>query len=203
MNLGSMWNNNLKNSNKKIRNHTTKKKLIFNTIKNSKVIVKNNNQNTKKPIRPIRPDSRGYWGNPTWLLFHTIAEKIDNTYYTNNYMVIWRFINDICQTLPCPFCKTHAVNYLKTVNIINIKSKEGLKKVLFDFHNHANRNSSKKIEDISILNKYKRANVLAVFNNFERRFFVSYIGTRQFNDWIKNALKEKFKEFCKTINDFI
>ena len=118
-------------------------------------------------------------------------------------MIIWNFINDICQTLPCPFCKTHAVNYLKTVNINNIKSKEGLKKVLFDFHNNANQNSNKKIEDISILNKYKKANVLAVFNHFENRFFVSYIGTRHFNDWIKNALKEKFKEFCKTINDYI
>lgn len=198
--LGSMWNNNLKNSNKKFRNNTTNKKQIFNNIKNSKVIVKNNNQNTKKKTKP---DSRAFWGGPTWLLFHTIAEKIDNTYYINNYMIIWDFIKEVCNGLPCPFCKRHALDFIKTVNIINIKSKEGLKKVLFDFHNHTNRNSSKKIEDISILNKYKRANVLAIFNNFERVFFVSYIGTRYFNDWIKNALKEKFKEFCKTINDFI
>ena len=78
-----------------------------------------------------------------------------------------------------------------------------MKRVLFNFHNNANQNSNKKIEDISILNKYKNANVLSVFNHFERRFFVSYIGTRQFNDWIKNALKEKFKEFCRVINDYI
>lgn len=201
MNLGAMWNNKVnKGNNRKLKNPVKNNTLIFKNINNTKVMTKKDNP--PKNNNP-RPDSRAFWGNPTWILFHTIAEKIDNTYYINNYMIIWNFINAICQTLPCPFCKTHAVNYLKTVNIIDIRSKEGLKKVLFDFHNNANRNSSKKIEDISILNKYKRANVLAVFNNFEKRFFVSYIGTRVFNDWIKNALKEKFKEFCKTISDYI
>tara|TARA_B110000046_G_C12881299_1_gene350228 strand:- start:629 stop:892 length:264 start_codon:yes stop_codon:yes gene_type:complete len=85
----------------------------------------------------------------------------------------------------------------------DIRTKEGFKRVLFEFHNYVNRNSNKKIEDISILNKYKNANVLVVFQYFEQRFFRSYIGTRQFNDWINNALKERYKEFCKTINDYI
>jgi len=196
MNLGSMWNNN----SKKFRSNTTNKKQIFSSVKSSKPIIKNTNQKINKTIRP---DSRGYWGNPTWTLFHTIAEKINNSYYINNYIIVWNFIKDICNHLPCPFCKRHAVNYLKTVNIINIKSKEGLKKVLFDFHNQANKNSNKKMEDISILNKYKNANVSVAFQYFEKRFFRSYIGTRQFNDWINNALKERYKEFCKTINDFI
>jgi len=200
MNLGSMWNNNLKNNKKKIRNNTINKKQIFNNVKKSKVIVKNNNQNTNKQITP---DSRAYWGIPTWMLFHTIAEKINNNYYINNNMIIWNFVKDVCQHLPCPFCKNHAVKYVKSVNMKDIRTKEGFKRVLFEFHNYVNRNSNKKIEDISILNKYKNANVLVVFQYFEQRFFRSYIGTRQFNDWINNALKERYKEFCKTINDYI
>ena len=40
MNLGSMWNNNLKNSNKKFRSNNTNRKLIFNNIQNSQVVVK-------------------------------------------------------------------------------------------------------------------------------------------------------------------
>tara|TARA_B100000073_G_scaffold67031_3_gene49571 strand:+ start:7109 stop:7714 length:606 start_codon:yes stop_codon:yes gene_type:complete len=201
MNLGAMWSNNLKSKNN--RNLKRKSKnLLFKNINNTKIIKSNNNNNRVTNNVP-RKDSRAYWGTPTWILFHTIAEKIDNNFYINNYMVIWDFIGDVCKTLPCPFCKTHAVNYIKGVNLNSIKSKEGLKRVLFDFHNNANQNSNKKIEDISILNKYKNANVLSVFNHFERRFFVSYIGTRQFNDWIKNALKEKFKEFCRVINDYI
>ena len=34
-----------------------------------------------------------------------------------------------------------------------------VKRSLFEFHNYVNRNSNKKIEDISILNKYKHVNV--------------------------------------------
>jgi hypothetical protein len=196
MNLGSMWNNN----SKKFRNNTTNKKQIFSSIKISKPILKNTNQKINKTIRP---DSRSYWGNPTWTLFHTIAEKINNSYYINNYMIVWNFIKDICNNLPCPFCKNHAVKYIKLVNINDIKTKEGLKKALFEFHNYVNRNSNKKVEDISILNKYKHVNVLVAFQYFEKRFFRSYIGTRQFKDWINNALKERYKEFCKTINHFI
>ena len=83
MNLGSMWNNNLKNSNKKFsNNNNNNRKLIFNNIQNSKVVVKNN-KNAKINTK-IRPDTRAYWGNPTWILFHTIAEKINNNYYINN-----------------------------------------------------------------------------------------------------------------------
>jgi len=198
MNLGSMWNNNLKKNTKKFRNNN--KNQIFNSIKNSKEITKNKKQNVNKKVMP---DSRSYWGNPTWTLFHTIAEKINNSYYINNYMIVWGFIKDVCNHLPCPFCKNHAVKYVNLINMNDIKTKEGLKKVLFEFHNYVNRNSNKKTEDISILNRYKNANVSVVFPYFEQRFFRSYIGTRQFNDWINNALKERYKEFCKTINDFM
>jgi len=198
MNLGSMWNNNLKKNTTKFRNNN--KNQIFNSIKNSKEITKNKKQNVNKKVMP---DSRSYWGNPTWTLFHTIAEKINNSYYINNYMIVWGFIKDVCNHLPCPFCKNHAVKYVNLINMNDIKTKEGLKKVLFEFHNYVNRNSNKKTEDISILNRYKNANVSVVFPYFEQRFFRSYIGTRQFNDWINNALKERYKEFCKTINDFM
>ena len=174
MNLGSMWNNNLKKNTKKFRNNN--KNQIFNSIKNSKEITKNKKQNVNKKVMP---DSRSYWGNPTWTLFHTIAEKINNSYYINNYMIVWGFIKDVCNHLPCPFCKNHAVKYVNLINMNDIKTKEGLKKVLFEFHNYVNRNSNKKTEDISILNRYKNANVSVVFPYFEQRFFRSYIGTRQ------------------------
>ena len=59
------------------------------------------------------------------------------------------FYKDVCNHLPCPYCKNHAVNYIKLVNINDIKTKEGLRS-LFEFHNYVNRNSNKKIEDISI-----------------------------------------------------
>ena len=118
-------------------------------------------------------------------------------------MLIWNFIKDICSNLPCPFCKNHAVNYISKVNINDIKTKNGLKKVLFDFHNHANKNSGKPINDLNILSKYKTSNTIKIFRLFEERFFKSYIGTRQFTDWIKNALKVRYGEFCDKIKDYI
>ena len=203
MNLGRMWSN---KSNK--IGVASKNTLIFsNNVSNNKIIKNGQNANkitsNNKKTKIIRPDNRAYWGTPTWYLFHTIAEKIDSNYYSNNYMMIWDFIKDVCRNLPCPFCKNHAVSFTKSVNIIDIKTKAGLKKVLFDFHNIANKNSNKGEVNISVLDKYKSSNVQKIFTLFEKRFFHSYIGTRQFTDWIKNALKIRYKEFINKIKDYI
>ena len=48
-------------------------------------------------------------------------------------MIIWNFIKDVCNHLPCPYCKNHAVNYIKLVNINDIKTKEGLKGLYLNF----------------------------------------------------------------------
>jgi len=199
MSLGTMWSN---KSNK--IGKTSQNTLIFsNKIANNKIIKNAQNAEKNTNTKIIRKDNRSYWGTPTWFLFHTIAEKIDSNYYNNNYMIIWNFIKDVCSNLPCPYCKNHAVNFIKSVNIVDIKTKGGLKKVLFNFHNIANKNSNKKKIDISVLNKYKYSNVSKIFSLFEKRFFHSYIGTRQFTDWIKNSLKIRYKEFIDKIKDYI
>ena len=195
MNLGRMWSNNKRIT----RIEPTKTAKSNSMLLNNKTNT-NTNTNTN---RVIRPDNRAYWGTPTWILFHTIAEKVNENYYNQNYMVIWNFIKDICHNLPCPFCQTHAVNYIKSIHISQVNTKSGLKNVLFDFHNKANKNSNKKQESIEILNKYKNANTDKVFINFEQRFFKSYIGNRQFTDWLKNSLKIRYKEFVEKTLDYI
>ena len=49
----------------------------------------------------------------------------------NNYRLISKkreeclnIIESICSSLPCPYCKDHARNYLKTHNFDSIKTKE-------------------------------------------------------------------------------
>jgi hypothetical protein len=195
MNLGRMWSNN-KNI-IRIEPKIEKKNLVL--LNNNAV----NNKINKKESNVISQDNRAYWGTPTWILFHTIAEKVNENYYNQNYMVIWNFIKDVCHNLPCPFCQSHAIKYVNSVNISQIKTKIGLKRVLFDFHNQANKNSRKKEESIEILKKYKNANTNNVFNHFETRFFKSYIGNRQFTDWIKNALKTRYAEFVEKTMDYI
>ena len=190
-NLGTMWSN---------HKSFNKQRTV---VKNKKITPRPKKKVYLSPKKKESSASRAYWGTPTWYLFHTIAEKIDNNFYLKNYMLIWNFIKDVCSNLPCPFCKNHAIDYISKVNICDIKTKEGLKKVLFEFHNNANKNSRKPISDITVLNKYKTSNTIKIFNYFEERFFKSYIGNRQFTDWIKNALKIRFKEFCDEIKDYI
>ena len=75
----------------------------------------------------------------------------------------------------------------------------GLQNVLYEFHNVANSNSGKKKESINVLEKYNRANIKGIFDLFENRFFRSYIGTRQFNDWQKNEFKKVFTNFYNIV----
>ena len=56
--------------------------------------------------------SKERWSIPTWMLFHGLAEKIDEDYYKQNNKKVFDIINTICQNLPCPFCRVNATKYL-------------------------------------------------------------------------------------------
>ena len=70
---------------------------------------------------------------------------------------------------------------------------------MFDFHNFVNTRTGKKRENRTMLQKYKKANIKAIFDLFEVRFFHSYIGRRNFDDWIKNDFKTKYYNFYNTV----
>jgi len=114
-------------------------------------------------------------------------------------MIVWEFIKKCCNTLPCPFCRSHAISFVKGVSINRISTKKGLKDTLYQFHNVANNNSGKGTAPINVLEKYNRANIKQIFDLFENRFFRSYIGTRQFNDWQKNEFKKSFIDFFNIV----
>ena len=99
--LGSIWNN---KQNKNIRNSQRKKQNPNNI---NKVLIKKN---------PERHDAKSYWGTPTWYLFHGIAANINEHFYKNNVSVILSFIKRVCANLPCPYCRGHAVNYMRYIN---------------------------------------------------------------------------------------
>jgi len=182
MNLGNIWNKNTISIRPQTQiNHIPKRFPV-------------------NPSNANQVSSRAYWGTPTWFLFHTIAARINERWYANNYMVVWDFIRKCCGTLPCPFCRNHAVSFTQGININSIKTKKGLQNVLHEFHNVANKNSGKGIQNIGVLNKYNRANIKQIFDLFEDRFFRSYIGGRHFNDWQKNEFKTVFRNFCNIVN---
>ena len=70
---------------------------------------------------------------------------------------------------------------------------------MFEFHNSVNSRTGKSIVGRDVLTKYNRANIKPIFDLFEERFFHSYIGRRQFDDWIKNNFKQKFITFYNIV----
>jgi hypothetical protein len=107
------------------------------------------------------------WGPPTWYLFHTLAEKIKDEYFEEERMNILNQIFAISYQLPCPDCKKHAIDNLKSVNKDNIKTKEDLKLFLLEFHNKVNQQTNKPLYSKEELDKkYKYAilnNIIALF----------------------------------------
>lgn len=119
------------------------------------------------------------WGKPTWIFFHTMCEKIKED---NNsiFEELISYIVTICNSLPCPLCTKHAIDYMKKNKTNKIKTKEELRKYLFNFHNEVNKMKNKPIFEYSTLEKYKSESTILVYNTFNTRFFQSS-GTMQMN----------------------
>lgn len=182
LNFGNMWS---KQSQKK-----------NNSVLMNRTMRPNRNMRPKHPkmsgrINKVGMGTKAYWGTPTWFLFHSLAEKANSEKYKKHYMVVWQFIKDICYALPCPFCKEHASSYVNGISLTQINTKEKLIDVLFKFHNDVNLRTGSRQMTKEILIKYKSSNLNNILKLFLDRFFVSYIGRRHFDDWIKNKTKDK------------
>lgn len=188
LNFGNMWSRPKKN------NAMMKTNINVNKYKQNKLVLKPPNN---KSIKKSGMGTKSFWGTPTWFLFHSLAEKVNETKYEKHYMVMWNFIKEICGALPCPFCRTHAVNYTNRIPVTSINTKEKLITVLFNFHNDVNLRTGKVLVSRSVLTKYKSSNLNNILKLFNERFFVSYIGRRQFDDWIKNRTKQSTEVFWK------
>jgi hypothetical protein len=107
------------------------------------------------------------WGFPTWLLLHTLAEKVkldDFSHIKTNLMSI---IYMIVTNLPCPICSNHGKEYLDSINNATIQTKEDLKRMLFNFHNLVNTRKNYRIFTYDELNsKYSTAITFNVLQNF-------------------------------------
>ena len=114
------------------------------------------------------------WSHPTWTFFHTFAEKVSNEFYVKNHDICITIIKEICKILPCPVCRIHATNYMKRVSINSCPNKESFKKMLYDFHNIVNSRLRKPKYPPSLLDRYKRVNLLSVMNKMCEKIKVMY-----------------------------
>ena len=143
--------------------------------------------------------SKKEWGQATWYLFHTLAEKIDEEYYIKNKAEFFRIVGLICSNLPCPECSKHSTEILRRLNIESIKTRDELIKFFFDFHNRVNISVKKASYKKEALVLYKKANIANIIQNFLDKFFVKFYNEKllmhNFNrSGIKTTLITYFRE---------
>lgn len=134
------------------------------------------------------------WGTPTWYFLHTLIEKLDSNYYKMISSSVTNIIVDLFGNLPCPYCKDHALQYIKKKNIYKIKTKEEMKEYLFHFHNNVSKRIKNNTQGKEILDLYKKMNFYKVFKYFEVQFFYSSPLNRSFIGW-RSSFKNRLIAF--------
>ena len=119
--------------------------------------------------------SKSLWGPPCWSIMHILATRIKEEDFENKKESLWFIINQICNNLPCPECRQHAVSLMRQTKKENVlKSKDNLEIFLFDFHNLVNKKKGLRLftkEEYNL--KYKKANIREVVINFINIFNAS------------------------------
>ena len=104
-------------------------------------VVRHRNPTITNNINTVTP-SDGHkmtWGNPTWTFLHILPEKINDNTFNIIKDDLMRVIVTICDNLPCPACSDHARQYMNSVNFTAIKTRDDLRKMLYNFHNAVNK----------------------------------------------------------------
>ena len=114
-----------------------------------------------------------FWGTPTWIFLHTFAEKINESFFINNRIKVMKMVKMICSILPCPVCRRDANEFMKKVNLSNLKHKVDLKMMLFYFHNTVNVKLGKPNFLLSQYN-YKDNSLEESFKKFQETFSKKY-----------------------------
>ena len=116
------------------------------------------------------PKKEMKWAGPTWLILHTLAEKVEESVFHEVRVGLLNTIYTICTLLPCPICAAHAKKFLDGINFDTITKKGDLKTLLFNFHNHVSKEKNLPLYDYSNLSVYSTANTTMVIRNFMYHF---------------------------------
>ena len=107
------------------------------------------------------------WGKPIWTFFHVMAQKMKDEHFHILIPGFMQMIVSICSILPCPICSKHAIEYINSTNINNIRSKTDLIDFFHRFHNAVNQRKGYAF--------FPRENVVATYENLS-----TYLVIREF-----------------------
>ena len=158
-----------------------------------------------EPIQNANNTKQMAWGEPTWFLFHTLAEKVKDDRFEQIKVSLLSHIIAICGILPCPICAQHASEYMRRVQINAIRSKKDLKDLLFNFHNEVNSRKGFSLFSRDDLDeKYSKANTVNII-----KYFIAVIQKKSNNvttiatDMYKTRIVQLFKVWLNTnMNNF-
>ena len=139
------------------------------------------------------------WGKYTWILFHTLAEKIKDEEFENEKDNLISYIRRLCGVLPCSDCTMHATHMLNHYKYNHIKTKNDFKKFLFEFHNLVNNRKEYKNQDIKVLEQYDKAILYRILHVWNRTFIVSGMNSRLLTDSMhRNKVKQDFLNYMQS-----
>ena len=146
--------------------------------------------------------SKQEWGNSTWFLFHGLVTKLKPE-YNNEYKTILSYFINVCNHLPCPDCKSHAIYNNHKANLKLIINKNYLKDYLWQFHNRVNLRLGKEFFTIEEHNNlYKTVNIRMLIPPFiqamtgpssSRLMATSFHRVRFLNNFIKYLYNNLYK----------
>jgi len=132
--------------------------------------------------------SKNDWGNISWILIHSLAQKISEDNFINSKEILIKIIFDICSNLPCPDCREHAIKLLKSSNINKISNKKELILFLCEFHNIINKKLKKPIKNVEEVEKqYSKA----ILNTIVITFFKIYNNVNYNEKMLTDSFRRK------------
>jgi hypothetical protein len=145
---------------------------------------------TMNPVPPPPPEKKKgmKWAQPTWFLFHTLAEKIREDSFPIIRTELLNIIYTICCNLPCPDCAKHARAYMDGVNFDAIQTREHLRIMLHRFHNEVNkRKGYPQFPYEEVGPKYSAANTVNIIHYFMPFFEDKHASLRMIADDLHRA----------------
>ena len=164
--------------NRHVNNYT---QMQFNNVKPQPILSMNINTvqrqqpvtfaATNNVVEDTNKPKKMKWGEPTWFLFHSLAEKVKEEHFNTVKNELINTIYVICKNLPCPMCATHATQYMNSINFSTIQTKKDLIDLLWRFHNEVNVKKNVPIFSYEQLQeKYSRANLVNIIQLFMYHF---------------------------------
>ena len=158
-----------------------------------------------RPIKPAQKEvapelptlKKMKWGEPTWFLFHTLAQKVKDEYFNDIKDELLNNIVTICGNLPCPACADHAMEYMKKIQPAAIRTKQDLKNMLYVFHNEVNKRKGFDTFPYDQLDeKYSKANTVNIIQYFINAFEDKHKSIHMIaNDMHRGRITKKLKEW--------